>query len=76
MPVFSAILLLIVTGHSSRVESTRITTVDRRARENLDDFTFLDFPALETYGMEHQEIQEILGGLCSVRGEWGCNQEA
>ena len=30
--------------------------------ENLDDFTFLDFPAPETYGVEHhQEIQEMLG---------------
>ncbi|WZY87757.1 hypothetical protein YC2023_044492 [Brassica napus] len=30
--------------------------------ENLDDFTFLDCPAPETYGVEHhQEIQEMLG---------------
>ncbi|CAF1850017.1 BnaCnng57560D [Brassica napus] len=29
---------------------------------NLEDFTFLDFPAPETYGVEHhQEIQEMLG---------------
>ncbi|CAF2266256.1 unnamed protein product [Brassica napus] len=54
-------LLFILSSTMAPVESTRITTVDRRARENLDDFTFLDFPALETYGMEHQEIQEILG---------------
>ncbi|KAF2602669.1 hypothetical protein F2Q70_00026681 [Brassica cretica] len=30
--------------------------------ETLDDFTVLDFPAPETYGVEHhQEIQEMLG---------------
>ncbi|CAN6837306.1 unnamed protein product [Brassica oleracea] len=52
-----AIFLLIVTGHSSRVyESNYLAGV------NLEDFTFLDFPAPETYGVEHyQEIQEMLG---------------
>ncbi|KAF8049128.1 hypothetical protein N665_2286s0002 [Sinapis alba] len=39
------------------------------AGENLDDFTFLDFPAPETYGLEHhQEIQEMLGVSVSSQG--------
>ncbi|KAJ4905043.1 Transcription factor ORG2 [Raphanus sativus] len=39
------------------------------AGENLDDFTFLDFPAQETYGVEHhQEIQELLGVSVASEG--------